>query len=73
MTLLSDVPNWLRSLRLHKYTTNFEGSRWQEMVLLDEAGLESKGVAAVGARRKLLKCVLYIYRFSLVFHLYAAT
>lgn len=55
MHLLEDVPAWLRSLRLHKYTTNFEKSHWKEMVLLDEKGLEGMGVNALGARRKLLK------------------
>jgi hypothetical protein len=53
--LLEDVPAWLRSLRLHKYTPNFEGMKWQDMVVLDEPALESKGVAALGARRKMLK------------------
>jgi len=53
--LLNDVPAWLRSLRLHKYTPNFEHMKWQDMVMLDEAQLEAKGVAALGARRKMLK------------------
>ncbi|KII91081.1 hypothetical protein PLICRDRAFT_39686 [Plicaturopsis crispa FD-325 SS-3] len=53
--LLNDIPAWLRSLRLHKYTPNFEGMKWQDMVALDEAALEAKGVAALGARRKMLK------------------
>ena len=53
--LLDDVPGWLRSLRLHKYTPNFEGVSWKEMVAMDEAALEAKGVAALGARRKMLK------------------
>ncbi|KAK0503687.1 hypothetical protein EDD18DRAFT_1456874 [Armillaria luteobubalina] len=53
--LLHDIPAWLRSLRLHKYTPNFEGMKWQDMVVLDEAALEAKGVAALGARRKMLK------------------
>ena len=53
--LLEDVPAWLRSLRLHKYTPNFEGMSWRDMVTLDEAQLEAKGVAALGARRKMLK------------------
>ncbi|KAF7326271.1 SAM domain-containing protein [Mycena kentingensis (nom. inval.)] len=39
----------------HKYTPNFEGARWQDMVMMDEAALEAKGVAALGARRKMLK------------------
>jgi len=53
--LLNDIPAWLRSLRLHKYTPNFEGMKWQDMVVLDEAALEKQGVAALGARRKMLK------------------
>ncbi|KAL0061798.1 Flap-structured DNA-binding and RNA-binding protein [Marasmius tenuissimus] len=53
--LLHDIPGWLRSLRLHKYTPNFEGMKWQDMVVMDEAQLEAKGVAALGARRKMLK------------------
>ncbi|KDQ16077.1 hypothetical protein BOTBODRAFT_266928 [Botryobasidium botryosum FD-172 SS1] len=53
--VLNDVPAWLRSLRLHKYTPNFEGMVWQDMVVMDEAALEAKGVAALGARRKMLK------------------
>ena len=53
--LLEDVPAWLRSLRLHKYTPNFEGMNWKDMVTMDEAALEAKGVAALGARRKMLK------------------
>lgn len=53
--LLNDIPAWLRSLRLHKYTPNFEGMHWQDMVIMDEAALEGKGVAALGARRKMMK------------------
>lgn len=53
--LLNDIPAWLRSLRLHKYTPNFEGMKWQDMVMLDESQLEANGVAALGARRKMLK------------------
>ena len=55
VSLLGDVPAWLRSLRLHKYTPNFEGVTWKEIVVMSEADLEAKGVAALGARRKLLK------------------
>jgi len=53
--VLEDIPAWLRSLRLHKYTPNFEGVNWRDMVTMDEAQLEAKGVAALGARRKMLK------------------
>ncbi|KAI6042659.1 hypothetical protein EDC04DRAFT_908942 [Pisolithus marmoratus] len=55
LALLEDIPAWLRSLRLHKYTPNFEKMKWQDMVVLDDAALEAKGVAALGARRKMLK------------------
>ena len=53
--LLKDVPAWLRTLRLHKYTEQLKDVPWQELVQLDDAGLERKGVAAKGARTKLLK------------------
>jgi len=53
--LLKDIPAWLRSLRLHKYTASFDDMSWQEMVELDDATLEAKGVAALGARRRMLK------------------
>lgn len=53
--MLNDIPAWLRSLRLHKYTSCLDGLTWQEMVVLDDAILEAKGVAALGARRRLLR------------------
>ena len=53
--LLNDVAGWLRSLRLHKYTPNFEGMSWKEMALMDEQALEAQGVAGLCARRKMLK------------------
>jgi len=53
--LLTDVPAWLKSLRLHKYTHCFEGMTWKDMVELDEPTLEAKGVVALGARRRLIK------------------
>jgi hypothetical protein len=53
--MLNDIPAWLRGLRLHKYTQCFEGLTWEEIVVLDDAALEAKGVAALGARRRLLR------------------
>jgi len=53
--MLKDIPGWLRSLRLHKYTSAFDGLTWEQMVVLDDATLETKGVAALGARRRLLR------------------
>jgi len=58
LTLLQDIPNWLRSLRLHKYTDNLKDMNWTELIELDDEGLEKRGVAAVGARRKMLKVCL---------------
>ncbi|KAF2400113.1 hypothetical protein EJ06DRAFT_530861 [Trichodelitschia bisporula] len=55
IALLQDIPAWLRSLRLHKYTDNLKDLKWQEMVELDEDALEKRGVNALGARRKLVK------------------
>lgn len=53
--LLEDIPSWLRSLRLHKYTDNLKDMSWQDLVELDDKGLEAKGVNALGARNKMLK------------------
>ena len=53
--MLKDIQGWLRGLRLHKYTQCFDGLTWEEMVVLDDATLEAKGVAALGARRRLLR------------------
>jgi len=55
LELLEDIPTWLRSLRLHKYTPIFQNMSWKEMVILNDDELTQKGVAALGARRKLLK------------------
>jgi SAM domain (Sterile alpha motif) len=56
--LLTDIPGWLRSLRLHKYTENLADVKGGVMGLsnLTDEDLEKRGVSAVGARRKLLKC-----------------
>ncbi|QIX00599.1 hypothetical protein AMS68_006116 [Peltaster fructicola] len=55
LALLKDIPAWLRTLRLHKYTDQLKDTKWQELVQLDDEGLEKMGVNALGARRKLLK------------------
>ncbi|KAG5968650.1 Flap-structured DNA-binding and RNA-binding protein [Claviceps arundinis] len=54
-TLLQDIPSWLRSLRLHKYTDNLKDMKWTDLVELDDQALEARGVNALGARRKMLK------------------
>lgn len=54
-SLLQDIPSWLRSLRLHKYTDNLKDMKWTELVELDDKGLDDRGVNALGARRKMLK------------------
>jgi len=53
--LLEDIPSWLRTLRLHKYTDNLKDLKWQELIELDDKGLEARGVNALGARNKMLK------------------
>lgn len=55
VSLLQDIPAWLRSLRLHKYTDNLKDLKWEELVGLDDKGLEARGVNALGARNKMLK------------------
>ncbi|KAJ2800125.1 Flap-structured DNA-binding and RNA-binding protein [Coemansia guatemalensis] len=55
MKLVQDIPAWLRSLRLHKYTDCFVGMDWTSVVSLSDEQLQAKGVAALGARRKMLK------------------
>lgn len=57
-SLLQDIPSWLRSLRLHKYTDILKDFKWTELVELDDKGLEDRGVNALGARRKMLKVLL---------------
>ncbi|KAJ5586771.1 uncharacterized protein N7459_002536 [Penicillium hispanicum] len=54
-SLLKDIPSWLRSLRLHKYTDNLKDLKWTELVELDDKALEERGVNALGARNKMLK------------------
>ncbi|KAI1824811.1 protein VTS1 [Xylaria intraflava] len=54
-TLLQDIPAWLRSLRLHKYTENLKDMKWSDLIELDDEALEKRGVNALGARRKMLK------------------
>lgn len=53
--LLSDIPTWLKTLRLHKYTAALEGIPWKELIYLSDEQLEQRGVSAMGARGKLLK------------------
>jgi hypothetical protein len=52
---IQDIPTWFRSLRLHKYTTIFENDDWRAIIRMNEEQLIEKGVAALGARRKMLK------------------
>lgn len=54
-SLLQDIPSWLRSLRLHKYTENLKDMKWTDLIQLDDKALEERGVNALGARRKMLK------------------
>ncbi|KAK3748745.1 hypothetical protein QZH41_015688 [Actinostola sp. cb2023] len=51
--LSSDVPGWLKSLRLHKYGSLFAQLSYEDMLELEDGYLESKGVTK-GARNKIL-------------------
>ncbi|KAI8140668.1 hypothetical protein BJV82DRAFT_214299 [Fennellomyces sp. T-0311] len=53
--LMKDVQNWLRSLRLHKYSHAFDGMQWQQVVRMTDEDMLQAGVSTLGARRKLLK------------------
>ncbi|KAJ1718516.1 Flap-structured DNA-binding and RNA-binding protein [Coemansia biformis] len=55
LQLVRDIPAWLRSMRLHKYTECFSGMDWTSVVSLSDEQLQAKGVSALGARRKMLK------------------
>jgi Na+/serine symporter len=55
---------------MQKYTPNFQGEKWQDIVSMNDAKLQDMGVAALGARRKLLKvCVLSLLIATLVLSL----
>lgn len=51
--LLNNIPAWLKLLRLHKYTDCLKDVYWKDLIGLNSDQLEEKGVAALGARRKL--------------------
>nr|XP_054759099.1 protein Smaug homolog 1-like isoform X2 [Lytechinus pictus] len=50
---MKDVPTWLKSLRLHKYTYLFESLDYDEMMALTEKQLEDMDVTK-GARNKIM-------------------
>ena len=54
-SLLKNIPAWLKSLRLHKYSNCLGNLPWLKLIYLTDEELEVKGVSALGARRKLLK------------------
>lgn len=58
--LLNDIPLWLKTLRLHKYTDKLLHLNWKELIELDDKQLEDIGVSTLGARTKLLKSFAYV-------------
>lgn len=70
-SLLQDIPSWLRSLRLHKYTENLKDMNWTEIIELDDKALEERGVSALGARRKMLKVFDQVKGKWLIFSSYS--
>lgn len=53
---MKDVPMWLKSLRLHKYSHIFNDLTYEQMLELNDEYLEQKGVTK-GARNKIVLCV----------------
>ncbi|KAL3233702.1 RNA-binding protein VTS1 [Nakaseomyces bracarensis] len=53
--LLNNIPIWLKTLRLHKYSDILSDLRWEKLIYLEDGDLLNRGVMALGARRKLLK------------------
>ncbi|KAE9553642.1 hypothetical protein FO519_003143 [Halicephalobus sp. NKZ332] len=51
---MKDVPTWLKTLRLHKYTQMFQDLTYDEMMNLDDKKLEVRKVTK-GARKKILQ------------------
>ncbi|KAL2710357.1 Protein VTS1 [Kluyveromyces marxianus] len=62
--LLKNIPAWLKSLRLHKYSEALGGKPWYELIYLDDEALEKMGVSALGARRKLLKAFSIVKEYK---------
>jgi hypothetical protein len=58
--VLESIPDWMRSLRLHKYTNLFTHMTWRQVIQLNDTQLSEMGVAALGARRKFLKVFEHI-------------
>ena len=50
-----DIHAFLRSIRLHRYTDNLKDLTWEEVIELNDAGLQARDVNALGARIKFLK------------------
>ncbi|KAF8258360.1 hypothetical protein EI94DRAFT_1142116 [Lactarius quietus] len=71
--VLNDVAGWLRTLRQRKYTPNFEGMTWKEMVVMEEQAPEAQGVAALGASGNMLKTFEVVRRKMGIYDLTAAT
>ncbi|XP_004346422.2 hypothetical protein CAOG_05749 [Capsaspora owczarzaki ATCC 30864] len=51
---MKDVPMWLKSLRLHKYLDLFAPLHYNQMLQLTDSELQTMGVSAAGARKKIL-------------------
>lgn len=53
---MKNIPTWLKSLRLHKYTWVFEDVSYERMFSFSEEYFESKDITQ-GARHKLAICI----------------
>lgn len=52
-----DVHTFLRHIRLHKYSDRLNRLSFQQLLSIDESGLERLGMHAKGARTRLLKAI----------------
>ncbi|XP_038071436.1 protein Smaug homolog 1-like isoform X2 [Patiria miniata] len=64
---MRDVPSWLKSLRLHKYSGLFQQMTYEEMMLLNEGKLESMNVTK-GARHKIVLSIQKLKERQLMLH-----
>ena len=59
MNFITEIREWLKSLRLHKYTKILLELSYEELLQLNDEALERKNVT-LGARGKILKYIGHI-------------
>ncbi|KJH48470.1 hypothetical protein DICVIV_05454 [Dictyocaulus viviparus] len=59
---ISNVPAWLKSLRLHKYTSMFAELTYEQMMALNEAELERRNRLSLSNPQRCLRCAIATLR-----------